>query len=95
MKHIILLISVMSISGCAVFKEWHDDIIKQDDLGAWATEDPILANYVINDNSDDLLRCLEIASGAELTEEELEATLPEEFNTECPELANPNYQETE
>ena len=36
-------------------------------------------------------RCIEIASGAELTEEEKNATKKSEINTECPSIANPNY----
>ena len=36
-------------------------------------------------------RRLEIASGAELTEAEKNATKKSEINTECPSIANPNY----
>ena len=36
-------------------------------------------------------RCIELASGAEHTEEELKATLKSKINPECPALANPNY----
>ena len=36
-------------------------------------------------------RCIEIASGAELTEAEKNATKKSEINTECPSIANPNY----
>ncbi len=95
MKNVILLVAILSLSGCGLLRDWRDSFTDQLDLGTWAQEDPVLTNYVVNDNSDDLLRCLEIATGAELTEEEQEAELPEEFNSECPELANPKYQETE
>ena len=36
-------------------------------------------------------RCIELASGAEHTEEELKATLKSQINPECPALANPNF----
>ena len=36
-------------------------------------------------------RCIEIASGAELTEKEKNATKKSEINRECPSIANPNY----
>ena len=36
-------------------------------------------------------RCIEIASGAELTEAEKNATKKSEINTECPSIANPKY----
>ena len=37
-------------------------------------------------------RCVEIASGAPLTEAEINATKKSEINPECPALANPNYE---
>ena len=40
---------------------------------------------------DNANRCMEIASGSPLTEEELAATKKSQTNTECPRLANPNY----
>ncbi len=36
-------------------------------------------------------RCIELASGAEHTEDELKATKKSQINPECPALANPNY----
>ena len=36
-------------------------------------------------------RCIEIATGSPLTEEELAATKKSQINGECPSLANPNY----
>ena len=38
-----------------------------------------------------MLRCLEIVSGSPLTEEELNVTKKSKANTQCPDIANPNY----
>ena len=46
---------------------------------------------IINKGSVAAARCIEIASGAELTEEEINATKKSEINRECPSIANPNY----
>ena len=46
---------------------------------------------VINKGSSEATRCVELASGAERTEEELKATKKSEINTMCPSLANPNF----
>ena len=37
-----------------------------------------------------VVRCFEIASGKELTEEEKNAQKPSQLNTSCPNIANPN-----
>ena len=46
---------------------------------------------ITNNGSKNANRCIEIASGAELTEAEKNATKKSEINTECPSIANPNY----
>ena len=46
---------------------------------------------IINKGSVNAKRCIEIASGAELTEQEKNATKKSEINPECPSIANPNY----
>lgn len=61
------------------------------DLGRIASNRPSLVERVINNASDNALRCLEIASGAALTERERNATKPSEINPGCPALANPSY----
>ena len=45
----------------------------------------------INKGGKNAARCIELASGAEHTDEELKATKKSEINPECPALANPNY----
>lgn len=65
--------------------------LSEHELGFLASERPGLVENIINDASDEISRCFEIASGSPLTQEELDATLPSEINSECPELANPNY----
>lgn len=61
------------------------------DFGAAAAAKPTSLERAINRGTVNALRCLEIASGAPLTEAELKATKPSEINRECPNLANPNY----
>lgn len=52
------------------------------DIGNLAVQKPGLVENIINNASDDATRCLEIASGAELTEEELTNA----DNSECESL---------
>ena len=61
------------------------------DFGKVALEKTDAINRIINKGSDNASRCIEIASGAELTEEERNATKKSEINRECPGIANPNY----
>ena len=60
-------------------------------FGATAAEKPEAVQRSINRGSDAAFRCLELASGAEHTAQELAAATPADINRECPELANPNY----
>ena len=64
---------------------------KKRDVGKLAIERTKSVERVINKGSANAARCVELASGAEHTEEELKATLKSEINPECPSLANPNY----
>jgi len=64
---------------------------KPRDFGNIAATKPVLVERIINKATAKALRCLELASGAPHTEEELNATKPSEINRECPALANPNY----
>ena len=61
------------------------------DIGKLAIEKSKVLERIINKASDKAARCMEIASGSPLTEEEKNATKKSEINTECPMLANPNY----
>jgi hypothetical protein len=61
------------------------------DFGKSAAAKPNSLERAVNRGTVNALRCLEIASGAPLTELEKNATLPSEINKECPSLANPNY----
>lgn len=62
------------------------------ELGYLAANRPGLVENVINNATDAIGRCFEISSGASLTQAERDATLPSQINTECPQLANPNYE---
>ena len=64
---------------------------KKRDVGKLAIERSKSVERVINKGSAEATRCVELASGAEHTEEELKATLKSEINTMCPSLANPNF----
>ena len=64
---------------------------KKRDIGKLALERTTSVERVINNGSKNAARCIELASGAEHTEEELKATLKSQINPECPALANPNY----
>ena len=61
------------------------------DIGDLAVAKPASIERAINIGSANALRCIEIASGAKLTEAEQNATKSNEINKECPALANPNY----
>jgi septal ring factor EnvC (AmiA/AmiB activator) len=61
------------------------------DLGKASIERPDYIEKVINRGTERANRCLEIASGSPLTEQEKNATKKEEINTECPSIANPKY----
>ena len=61
------------------------------DIGALSTTRPKSIERILNKDEVNERRCFEIIQGAELTEEELNATKKSQINTVCPELANPNY----
>ena len=61
------------------------------DFGKIAIEKTDAINRIINKGSDNATRCIEISSGADLTEEERNATKKSEINRECPGIANPGY----
>jgi len=61
------------------------------DFGKLALEKTEAIQRIINGASDKAIRCVEIAGGASLTEQELNATKKSEINRECPSIANPNY----
>lgn len=68
-----------------------EERLSEHDLGYLAANKPGLVENVINNAADNINRCFEIASGASLTQAEINATKPSQINTECPELANPNF----
>jgi uncharacterized coiled-coil protein SlyX len=68
------------------------DRLGRHEIGALAVGRPGLVENVINNATDAVGRCIEIATGSPLTTQEKNATLRSEINTECPDLANPNYE---
>ena len=61
------------------------------DVGKLAMDRTGAIERIINKGADNAARCLELASGAEHTEQEMKATKKSEINPECPALANPGY----
>ena len=61
------------------------------DIGKLALERTGAIERIINKGSENANRCIEIASGSPLTEQEKNATKKSEINPECPSIANPAY----
>jgi len=79
-----------------VLKKDLDDLDKRfnkkgRDIGKLAIQKPKAIERIINKGSIAATRCVEIAGGAPLTEQEKTATKKSEINRECPSIANPNY----
>lgn len=60
------------------------DKLSRHDLGVLGASKPGLVERVINGASEKAGRCFELISGAELTENEKNATSANSFNSECP-----------
>ena len=60
------------------------DKLSRHDLGVLGSNKPGLVERVINNATDNVGRCFELLTGAELTEEEKNATNGNAFNSECP-----------
>jgi len=58
--------------------------LQKHDLGVLGAAKPALVEKIINKASAKAGRCFELLSGAELTEEERNATSEKAFNSECP-----------
>ena len=61
------------------------------DIGKIAMRKPRAMERLINRGTRNALRCLEIASGATITEKERNAKTESTINRECPTIANPSY----
>ena len=61
------------------------------DFGALASEKPNVVERLVNRGTQNAIRCMELASGAPLNEQEKNAKTPTEANRECPSLINPAY----
>ena len=68
-----------------------EEKLSRHEIGFLASQRPSLVENIVNNATDDVGRCFEIASGSPLTQQEIDATLKSEINSECPELANPSY----
>lgn len=68
-----------------------EDRLGRHELGFLASQRPGLVENIINDATSEVGRCFEIATGSSLTQQEIDATLPSEINSECPNLANPSF----
>ena len=65
--------------------------LSRHDIGASAYAKPGVTERILNNATKNAQRCMEILSGAPLTESELSATKPSEINPECWRTANPNF----
>jgi hypothetical protein len=61
------------------------------DFGVFAIDNTEKAEYLVNRGTKNVLRCLELASGAPLNETEKNAKSPIEANRECPSLIDPSF----
>jgi len=61
------------------------------DIGKLAIERTGAIERIINKGSENAKRCIEIARGSPLTEQEKNATKKSVINPECPSIANPSY----
>ena len=61
------------------------------DFGALAAEKPAVVERLVNRGTKNALRCMELASGAPLNEQEKAAKTPMEANRECPSLIDSDY----
>lgn len=61
------------------------------DFGAFAESQPDKVQTLVNRGTLNVLRCMELASGAPLNQKELSAKTPIEANRECPSLIDPNF----
>ena len=80
----------------SVLKKDLDDLDKRfnkknRDVGKLAIAKTESIERITNGASALAMRCVEIASGSPLTEEEKNATKKSQINSECPTIANPNY----
>ena len=80
----------------SVLKKDLDDLDKRfnkknRDVGKLAIAKTESIERITNGASALAMRCVEIASGSPLTEEEKNATKKSQINSECPCIANPNY----
>ena len=64
---------------------------KNRDIGKLSIKRTDAMERIVNKGGKNAARCIELASGAEHTEEELKATKKSQINPECPALANPNF----
>ena len=64
---------------------------KKRDIGNLAMAKSKVIQKIINRASQNAQRCVEIAMGSPLTEDEINATKKSQINSECPSIANPSY----
>ena len=61
------------------------------DFGAFAAAKPGLVEKLVNKGTVNAMRCIELASGSPLTEQEKNAKTPSEANRECPSLIDTDF----
>ena len=66
--------------------------LSEHEIGDLAQKKPKLIEKIIDNGTQDVLRCYEILTGSPLTDEEIAVTKKSKANTTCPDVANPNYE---
>jgi len=75
----------------AVLKKKNNITGKTRDIGKLAIHRPDTLGKIFTKGTTDAMRCVELASGAEHTADELAAERRSQINAHCTSLANPNY----
>ena len=60
------------------------------DIGTLGQAKPKVIAKIVTRGTKNINRCFEIVSGSQLTEREVNAEKPSQFNSSCPTIANPN-----
>jgi len=66
---------------------------KNRDTGVLLLDKPYWVARIMSKGANNMNRCFALIMGAELTEDERNANKKSQYNSECPELANPNSNE--
>lgn len=75
----------------SILKKKNNITGKTRDIGKLAIHKPKALAKIFTNGTTDAMRCVELASGAEHTADELAAERRSQINSLCPDIANPSY----